>query len=165
MANKPLAVIIVGFLAVLVGLSFWTLLGDNVGTLANLQTTANGSFTVPAQNAVADVVACGQQNTSAVLVFNATGDVEYPAANYTVAQGTSATDGYLVTQINFTGTFAGEDHAGTTATIDCTYQPRGYVTEGGTRAIVVLIPIFMALAIAFAASPDLREWLKGVVNR
>lgn len=159
--DKKYGVLLVGgFAAVIVALALWSLLGNNVGTLANLQTTANGSFTIPAQNAIVEVEACGQANTSAVIVFNTSNDVAYPAANYTVAQGVSTTDGYYITTINFTGTYATYDMEGLAATIDCTYQPRGYVTEGGSRAVIALIPILFAIAIAIVVLPK-RDWFGG----
>ncbi len=164
MEDKHIMFIVLSAVVILVGLALYTTLDAPIGTMAVLQNSNNSSFTVPAQATVTDLTACGQANTSVVRVFNESNDVEYPAANYTVSQGTSDTDGYLVTQINFTGTFGGVDEAGTTATVDCDYQARGYITEGGGRAVALLIPIFFAILIALTALVK-RDWLKGVFSR
>ena len=164
MENKYLAGIIIATVAVLIGLAFWSPIGNNIGTLAIIQQSNNASFTVPALNTVTDLGVCGQLNTSTVVIFNATGNVIIPAANYTVTQA-AGSDGYVSARITFTGTQAGYDAAGTTAQVTCTYQPRGYITDGGGRAVALLIPVLFALAIALAASPDFRDWLKGVVTK
>lgn len=165
MENKHFYFIVGSFVAIVVALSFWTVIGNSVGTVTTLQFSNNTTITIPAQNAFVEVVGCGQANTSAIIVFNTTNGVAYPAANYTVVSAASTTDGYLITQINFTGTNNAFDQVGLGATVDCNYQPRGYATDGGTRAVFNLIPILAALLIMIAAMPDLREWMKGMVSK
>lgn len=158
MENKGIAFIAIAAVVILVGLSFWSTIGGSIGTLTVIQSSANVSYTLPANNTVADLTPCGQKNTSTVVIYDATGAIILPATNYSVAQGTSSTDGYLADQItlkNVNATWA--SHA---ANVSCSYQPRGYVTDSGSRSIVNLIPIFFALLIAIVALPDVRERLK-----
>lgn len=166
MENKTqVAFVIIAFIAVVIGLAFWPTIGDSVGTLARIQTSTNASFTFPENGTSIDLVSCGQLNTSAIVVFNETNGTAgfqnfiVPANNYTVTQGISPVDGYLVTRLAYNG--GGVDRFGGFANnVTCTYQPRGYITDGGGRAIALIIPILAALAIAFSAFPDLRQLAK-----
>lgn len=166
MENKGIAFIIVAFIVITVGLAFWSTVGGSIGTLARLQQTDNVSFAVPTGATWFDLVTCGQTNVSNVRVFNRTGDIEISAGSFNVRQGTSSIDGFLVTQIrNVTLYSTGAQAVATTLNVTCNYQPRGYITDSGARGVALLIPVFLAIAIAFAAIPDLREWVKGVVTQ
>lgn len=166
MEDKGFQFIVIAAVAVLIGLAFWSTIGGSIGTLARLQQTNNVSFATPTGATWFDVIPCGQLNTTNVRVFNRTGDVEISATSYNIRQSVSATDGYLITQIRNISIFStGAQAASTTLNITCEYQPRGYIAESGGRNIALLIPIFFAILIAFAAMPDLREWLKNVVTK
>lgn len=163
MEDKNIGLIIVGFLVVVVGLALWSALSPPIGTLTQTFTATNASFTAPAVNVIGDLIPCGQLNTSAVVIYNATnGTAGHPitvlGSGYKVSQGAGA-DGFLSALINVTNTtYAGKS----TLTVTCDYQNKGYVNDGGTRNLVLLIPIFFAILIAFSVMPDLREWIKGL---
>lgn len=155
--------IIAAAVLILVGLALYTgSIAGNIGTMTQTLTASNVSFTLPALNTATDLTPCGQKNISAVTIFNATGDVEYPAANYTISQA-AGTDGYLSTRVTITGTLDAVDEVGTAAQITCDYEPKGYIADGGARGMALLIPIFFVLLIMFAAlNPTIRsgvlEW-------
>lgn len=166
MENKYITTIIIGFIAVIIGLAFWGLLGNNIGTLAVIQTSANQTFTLPANNTITDLIPCGQQNTSNVVIYTPDGKLVFthgalPSGNYTAIHQ-AGSDGYLSTRINVTN--MNSTWASQAVNVSCSYEPRGYINEGGGRAVALIIPILFALAIAFAASPDMREWFKGLAG-
>lgn len=167
MEEKYIKGIIFATIAILVGLAFWTILGDSVGTLANIQTTTNASFTMPANGSTKDLTPCGQLNTTAIKVYNQTngtgGSSAYPfvtATNYSVTQATG-NDGFLSARIKCTAG-AVDYFCGHNVNVTCSYQPKGYITDSAGRGIALMIPIFAALLIMIAAIPDLREW---VINK
>lgn len=168
MEDKYINGIIIATIAILVGLAFWSTIGSSVGTLTAIQTSTNASFTFPGNGTTTDLTTCGQLNTSAVVIFNTTNgtagfqNLIVPVSNYTITQAAGA-DGFLSTRIAYNG--GGVDRFGGFAdNVTCTYQPRGYIAEGGSRSVVLLIPIFFALLIAIAAIPDLREWIKNGIG-
>ena len=165
MEEKYIKGIIIATIAVLVGLAFWSTVGSSIGTLAVIQTSTNASFTFPANGSTSDLTTCGQLNTTTITVYNYTNNTGavggagalVGSTNYTVTQA-AGTDGYLSARVTCTA-LATNWVCGYATNVTCNYQPRGYITEGGGRSVALLIPVFLAILIAFAAIPDLREWI------
>ena len=144
-------------MAVIVGSVLLTSSAQNVGTMTNTYDSANVSFTLPANNTLTELTPCYQKNVSAVVIYDPTGALVLPSANYTVSQGASSVDGFLATKIilnNVNTTWAGDP-----ANVSCTYEPFGYVSDSGSRTIVGLIIIFGALMLFAWTIPNLREML------
>lgn len=167
MERNGINFVVIAAVAILIGLSFWTLVGDTTGTLTKTFTSTNVSFTLPANQSTSDLIHCGQRNITSVTVWNYTngtgsvlgagGSVLLGASNFTVTQA-AGSDGYLSARITCTalGTNYG---CGYRTNVSCGYEPKGYISDGGARNIAALIPLFLAILIAFAAIPDLREWV------
>lgn len=160
MENKYLYGIIIATVAILIGLAFWSTVGSSVSTLTGTQSVSLAAFTFPANGTSGELTTCGQEVIT-IAIQNATGGETIAATNYSTTTGTGA-DGFISSFITIN---ASSEYSTAPVSVNCTYYGKGYVNEGSTRAIVLLIPIFLALIIAFAAIPDLREWMKGMNNK
>lgn len=156
METKYFIGIIIAATAILVGLALWPALSPAVGQMTKTFTNTNVSFTFPTNTTTQDLTPCGQRAISNTIT-NASGGEVIQAANYTISQG-GGSDGYLSARIVAVGA---TKYQGTSANISCEYEPRGYISDGGSRAIVGLIAIFFALLIVVSALPDLRN---GVID-
>jgi len=161
MENKYFRGILIAFIAISIGLALYTgSFSDSIGQMTKTFDTRNVTVTFPNNGTVLELSACGQKVISGTII-NSTSLVVVPTTNYSFSQRPSTTDGYLVATLN--ATLAGHSgYSGKTVNVSCNYQPRGYIEDAGSRGIVVLIAIFMALLIAVSASPDLREWIKNL---
>ena len=155
MDNQYIGSIIIATVGILIGLALFTTSAQFIGTSTNLATSVNQSFTMPALNAEKDLAPCGQKNTSAVVIYNVSGDFLVTSGNYTVRQATGD-DGYLSARINATG----QPFNATAVNVSCSYEPKGYITDGSTRTVAGLIVIVGALLIAIVALPQARDWMK-----
>ena len=144
--------IIIAAVAILVGLAFWGTIGDSIGVMTKTYDHYNFSVTLPAEGASTEVAGCGQKIVS-ITITNRTDGAVVPSTNYTTSQAVAAGDGYLIAKIAVTKS----DYKSQAVNVSCNYQSRGYIEEGGTRGIVVLIAVFLALLIMIAAMPDLRN--------
>ena len=158
MEDKYIAGIMIATIAILVGLAFWQPMASNIGTMTQTASSRNVSFTMPAVGVTKELTMCGQKALT-YSIINATDAIAIPTTNYTITSSASS-DGFLIAKITGTN---GANFFGLTANMTCTYEPRGYIDNGGSRAMVSLIGIAMALLIMIAAVPDLREWIGGVV--
>lgn len=156
--DKSVGFIILAAVVVLIGLSFWSQVGTNISTLAELQTSpANVSF-VPANNGTAkELTMCGQK-VDTIAIWNGTNNL-VSATNYTTTQAVGA-DGFISSFLTTTGSSL---YNGVTLKVTCTYQAKGYITDSAGRGVARLIAIFLALLImASVISPDLRKVWDGV---
>lgn len=139
--------------AILIGLAFWPSVSPNIGAMTKTFDAVNTTMVFPADGATSELTMCGQE-VNTIVVENTTNTV--PTTNYTITSS-AGTDGYLAAKI----TGAAGPFGGTSVNITCNYDPKGYITEGGSRGIVTIIAIFLALLIVVAALPNLRN---GVVD-
>ncbi len=160
MERSGLTFIVFAAVIILVGLAFWSPVGGNISTLTGTQTAANTSFTFPAEEVAKELPPCGQAVVT-ISAWNATGGEPIPSTNYTTSTATGA-DGYLAA---FLTPSADTPYANQSTLVTCTYRAKGYINEAGTRSVAVLIPLFLAMLIAFSALPDVREWVKGVFSQ
>lgn len=157
MENKTLGSLIVVAITLIVGIILLQASAQQVGETTNTVSLANQSLVTAASNGtVLYVTNC--RALSDVNVFNATGDLEVPDDNYTVANNQiHPTTGDLTTTLTITVI----DGAGTTDsvwTVDGTCQPLTYEASSGGRAMLGLVIIMFALALAVVAiTPVLRE--------
>lgn len=156
--------IILGFIAVIVGLAlFSSNFQSDIGKMTTTYTATNTSFTMPAAAATAELTPCGQKIVSGLVIVNSSNATQIvTSSNYTTSQS-AGRDGYLAAQIT---TDSNAKFAGLGVNVSCVYEQKGYVSDSGTRAIVPIIAIMMALLIVVAAIPPLRDkffdFIKGV---
>ena len=159
MESKYIAGIIVGFIAVIIGITFYAsdAVSGNIGLMTKTTSVNNKTVTLPAVSTVGELSTCGQRVLS-IAITNSSGGELLTSSNYTTGQKVSTSDGYLVSTITPTATSL---YGGQSVNVTCTYEPRGYVNDSGSRGIINIIAIFMVILIIVSASPDLREWVKG----
>lgn len=152
--------IILTFVAVIVGLAIFD------GGITN--PVAQITQTVDVTNQTATFGVAGSNTTlkgqaiSNVVVTNATGFL-VPATNYTI-NNYQVSNGQLITSLTVKAGNVG--FAGNTSNVSYTYEPYGYATQSGSRAIIGLIVIFAALAIGLIALvPTLRSGILEFVGR
>ena len=139
-------IIIVAFVAIIVGLAMFSGSGGIAGTVGDVTTLAsiaNQTITAPAVGSSVELNGQGVSGTP--VVTNQTGGETIPATNYTIAQGLGS-DGIIA--LKYTS-LAGP-YAGRKVNVTYTYEPDGYISDSqpGARSITLLIVIFAALAIA-----------------
>lgn len=147
--------VLVTFILVIVGLALFNggILG-NIGATTNTIYNANETITFPSGTALAIT---GQAVTGDFIATNATDGTTITAANYTTANYQLVNGELTATIIN-----ASSEYAGDSVNLSYTYEPLGYATSSGARALIGLIAIFAALAIAvLALVPTFRS---GVMN-
>lgn len=136
--------ILVLFIGIVVALSLLNGgINENIGTVTQTRTVVNSTQTMPTGTtllvlngqAISNVVITNSSNVSAPIV---------PATNYTIVNY-DVTTGTLRAGIrNLSGS---PGWGGQSVNISYTYEPLGYATDSGTRAVTQLIAIFAALAI------------------
>lgn len=159
-AQIGLGAIILSTIAILVGLALYSgSLATSIGVLTQTASATNSTVAMPAAGSSVELTACGQKVLTGVVV-NTTGPT-IPATNYSFTQA-AGTDGYLSAYL----TGAAGLYGGETVNVSCTsYEPKGYVADGGSRAIIALIAIFMALLIVVAAIPQARNGVLDFFSR
>lgn len=144
--------IILAFVVIVVGLALYTgSLSPNVGQLTQTRNSFNQSFTVPANGGASQITNCEQKAISVILT-NATSGAIVPSTNYTISQVVGSGN-VLVAQLNSTGGV----YASRSVNLSCNYEPYGYLSDGGSRGIALIIPVFFAIALLVAVIPSARE--------
>jgi len=160
------ALLLTLFIGVVVALAIITPIFQNQGTLTDLGNSSNVSYTMPTNGTTSDLTACGQLNTSAVVIYNYTnntGDVGGANAkigdgNYTITQAIGST-GYIATRIYWDTLAVGYMKAGYKANVSCIYEPTGYLHDSSSRNITELWGIMAVLAlVAFVLAGVKYEW-------
>ena len=146
--------IVMAAVAILIGLAFWGQFAGNIGQMTKTSAAVNVSMTLPADGATSELTMCGQKALT-IAIINQSDRVVVPTSNYTTSQS-PGTDGYLAAKVTTTSSLL---FAGKAVNVSCTYEPKGYIAESGSRGIVVVISIFMALLILVAAMPNVREFI------
>lgn len=153
--------LVVAFIAVSIGLAlFISNIAPDIGRMTNTFTTTNqAGFTFPASTSAVELTPCGQKALT-ISLTNHTDGYEISSGNYTTSQA-AGSDGYLSAFIqNVSGQFSGRE-----VNVTCTYQPRGYIDFGASRAVAGLIAILFALMIMVSVIPDLRNGILDFIGR
>lgn len=162
MERNGIAFIVIVTVAILVGVALYS--GSITQSVGDMTLTrgavANVTYTLPAAGSSVQITTCGQKILTAILT-NASNGLTVPASNYTFIQQASPTDGYLTAYIRSDGGI----YAGLPVNVSCSsFEPHGYIADGGSRGIVSLIAIFFVLLIIAAALPDARQWFFGKIG-
>ncbi len=153
------SVILVIFMAVIVGVVLFQVIAQEVGSSTNTVAVVNQSLGV-ADNATT-VYLTDWRAISDVVIYNESGTEIVPSNNYTVTNNALDTNGALSVSVLPDGA-NDAFFQGYTWTISGTAQPVTYIANSGGRAMAGLIVVFFALAIAVVAlEPTLRS---GVLN-
>lgn len=140
-----LGMLILSFVGVIVAA---VLLSPGISTpvdqITDTITQTNKTYTLGA--AGASIALDGQAYRSAI-VSNRTGQQVVPANNYTISNYVVATDGTLQAQLLYNGGV----WASSAVNVSGVYEPYGYATDGGTRAVTSLVVLLAALAIGVIA--------------
>ena len=157
-----LSVILVAFMAIIVGVVLFQTIAQEVGSSVNTVTVVNASLGT-ADNATT-VYLTDYRSISDVVIYNESGKEIVPANNYTVTNNVLNDDEELAISVLPDGAWT--EFQGYTWTISGTAQPVTYIASSGGRAMASLIVIFFALAIAVVAlEPTLREGILSGFNR
>ena len=152
---QGVGMLVIAAVAVIVGLVLFQAAAQKVGDSTNTYQATNASFTMPANGTTADLTPCGQGNTSAVVIMNASTNVTVTAGNYTISKGIGS-DGYINSRIYYNGV-GNNYYGGYAVNVTCTYEPKGYINDTGGRAIAGIIILLSAIAIAVVLLPLLRQ--------
>lgn len=157
-----LKMIIVAFMAIIVGISLFIAAGADIAETTNTVTVSEQTLTAPAANASINLN--GKLVESGYTFVNATGrELITIPGNFTV-ENNQLVSGTLTARL--TAGAAANEYQGTSILANYTYQPDGYISESGGRSVATLIMIFFALAIMVVALvPALRSGVMNLFSR
>lgn len=144
-AQTELGTILLVFIAILIGLILILPIAQIVGDASTIYYHNNSTYTAPALNAIIDLD--GQELSGTPVVYNATDNVVYTAANYTIDEGVSTSTG--VKTIRFTSLT--NNISSYPLLISYSYGKDGYIDNAGGRSMASLIVIFAALAVGMVS--------------
>lgn len=162
---QTMGIVLWVFIGVIVAITLFQAVADQVAMTAIKVTVANKTYTAPAAGGFIDLV--GQELLNTPVVTNATGNLDatnltVPTTNYSIYEGVSTSTGVKTIQYkSLVGPYAGKN-----VNISYQYGYDGYVEDSGAVAIIGLITIFAALAVAVVALiPTLRNGVIGLIER
>jgi hypothetical protein len=159
--QMTIGIIMITFITILVGVILFQEVETLTSPLTDTMTVKNYTFTAAAANTSVDLP--GQELMGTFEVQNSTGGgVPLDSANYIIAEGVSPRTG--TKRILFTSVVAA--YGGASLNASYTAGPEGYADDSGTRSIIPLIGIMMAMAIAIVALiPTLRSKVLEMMGR
>jgi hypothetical protein len=150
MEKFNLGMMIVIAFGIIIGLSLLTPISNNVNSLTSTQSVVNLTTTSGAINT--PVTITGYQGVvGSYVIYNSSG-TSIPNANMTLSSATVGGQKVLVLT-----TLVGPWNS-TTVKINAALEPMGYLEDGASQTIALLIVIFASLGIAvFALYPIMKE--------
>lgn len=130
------------FIGAIITATLLATIADSVFTQTNTASITNETVTAPAVNATLDLT--GRTLISSVLVINASNESS-PNNNGLILQTSVGSSGLNTVQLTLNDTAV--DYAGVSVNVSYTYEPEGYLQDGASRAVALLIVLFGALAI------------------
>lgn len=149
-----LGTILIAFVAVLIGVAFFGSIGSIIAstTGGSLVSVVNETITSPALDGTLDLAGQELVGTPTVQAANDS-TLVIPTTNYTITEGVGSDGLKGLIYTTKDATFAANS-----LNVSYDYYPDGYIDSSGGRSLALLIPIFLALAIALAALvPALRS--------
>ncbi len=149
------------FMAIIVGISLFLVIAQQVGTSTSTDVIANESLGADAAASTAQYLP--YRAISSVVIYNETVGI-IPAANYTVVNNViNPTTGEL--SISITPSADLTEIHGSLWQVSGTVQPQDYIANAGARTMATLIVLFFALAIAVVAlTPTLQGKLLDAIG-
>ena len=130
-----------GFLTLFIGIIVALTL-INGGISSNIGTVTNTVNVVNQTNTLSATTLLSGQAVSDVIVTNASSGAVVPATNYTIVNYDVST-GSLRTYLASTG----GSYVGKSINVSYTYEPLGYATNAGSRAVTSMILVFACLGV------------------
>jgi len=136
-----LGIIMGVFIIALVGVVLFQITAQETSKSTDTLYNANTTYTLGADSVAINLD--GKAVVGDAVVTNATSGTVVTSDNYTLADN-QVVNGVLTATIAPT---ASSDYSEMDVNITYTYQPEGYIVDGGGRAIADLIPLFFILGI------------------
>lgn len=130
------------FVGAIIAATLIVAIADQVTTSTSTFRVDNTTVTVPAVNTTLDLL--GRGLVTRLSVLNATNGTALDNINFVLQTGTG-TDGLNSVQLTLND--SASEFVGFTVNVSYTYEPSGYVSDTGGRAVTLLITLFAALAI------------------
>lgn len=138
--------LILAAVAIIIGtVVFSGAVAPSVGTMTQTSNAVNVTYTMPAAGSYVDLA--GQEYISGIIVTNATGGATVPTTNYTIVEMNSPTTGVKTVRMLSNG----GNYSSRSVNVSYVYGAAGYIDDSGSRAVVNMIPIMVALAILVGA--------------
>lgn len=139
--------IIVFFIGAVVAITFLASIADEAFSQTNTIIIRNVTVTASAVNVTLDVT--GRDLLTVIAIYNATNETRqsYVGNGSILQSGISSTTGLRTIQFVVNDSEAGPSIVGTTVNISYTANPDGYLSDSGSRSIMLLTVIFGSLAI------------------
>ncbi len=131
------------FIVVVVGLALLIPIAGNTSAITTKRTVSNETITMPVNGSTEDLFG---QAVSGFSIWNSTDVLLTQDLNYSLARDVIS-DAKLTAQITNVVIGTTYDYAGETMTVQYSYEPFGYSSNGGTRSIAALIILLTALGI------------------
>lgn len=143
---KQILMILVGAIVAIVLLAS---AADQISLNVNTFSSENASFTLGGNATTNDLTVCGSANISDVVIYNTDGNILFDygvnaVGNYTTEIAVGS-DGLLNTRIILAG--MNSTYATAVVEVTCDFEPRGYVSDGGSRSMLTLVVVLGALGI------------------
>lgn len=149
--------ILVMAIAVIVCLTLLSATFADIGTVTNKIVVANETVTFPANGSSLTLKGQAFEN---LIVTNKTGGEIINSGNYTENDRVVSNGGLIDTITATSNHAATRSYYSQAVNVSYTYEPFGYDTNSGTRAVTSLIVVFAALAlIVTLVVPITREWI------
>ena len=152
--GATLGTLLMIFIGIIVALALLAGTFEPIGNMLNIKTTTNDPITTAAVNS--SIVLTGRENTTLITIVNGTGGQDW-TANFDVATKNSAGDLAILLTTSQAAGNAGQNL--TAANVTYSYKPQGYNDSSGSRGIIGIILIFLALAIAVSVIPGFKDSL------
>lgn len=160
--------LILAFIAIIVALALLNGgIAGSVGTMTNTGKVVNGTIVFPTN--LTCVTLTGQAvypdaSSANVIAINKTGNQVIGIGNYTINNKVNV-NGELVAQLCGRPTVITSNYAGNNVDLTYQYEPFGYDSNSGNRAVIGLILIFVTLAVAvIALVPAVRSGVMDYFN-
>lgn len=141
-------------LGVIIGAIFMIALANQNDPQVTTRSSINETITFPANGS--SVTLIGQATIGSLIeLYNTTG-TRIKSQNYTLTSYVLSGGNYVAT---LTAGVGAQDYYSKSVNISYNYEPIGYNTSSGSRAVSGLTILFFALAVFGLAIPGVREWL------
>ena len=153
--GATLGTLLMIFIGIIVALALFGGTFEPIGNMLNIKTITGETVTTAAVNQ--SIILTGRENTTVITVINASNSSQDWTANFDVTTKNSAGSLAILLTTSQVAGDAGQNL--TNANVTYSYKPQGYNDSSGSRGIIGIILIFLALAIAVSVIPGFKDSL------
>jgi hypothetical protein len=154
-----IGIIVLVFVTIVMGLVMFQTISQTVGTTTTSGVFTNKTVTLKANNTYTDID--GAQKYLSVTLFNSSAVLD-TTTNVSVENRPVGDDGLMTMSLRVVGSGY---YANKLVNITGTYEPDGYISDGGTKSVTLLIGIIVALCIVVVAlTPTLRNGILDMIT-